>query len=152
VSPHFDLSRELAIRTTSGSSFIDLYGDAGSHGGKDSAEILENAMLRFDAGTFNGTKAKRAAEKALLQAAADVVDVAKQLSPVDTGRLKQSLGAVPLSSSRIRVGTAVEYGKYVEYGTVNSAAQPFLTPAMAQAPATFEKRLKDALAQEFTDA
>lgn len=106
-------------------------------------------MLRFDAGIFNGTKARRAAEKALLQTAADITDVAKQLCPVDTGLLKQSLGAVPVSSSLVRVGTAVEYGKFVEYGTSVSPAQPFLTPAFAQAAKTFEKRLKDALQEEF---
>lgn len=106
-------------------------------------------MLKFNAGVFDGTKASRAAQKALLQTAADIVDVAKQLCPVDTGNLQQSLGAVPVSSTRVQVGTAVDYGKYVEYGTSRSPAQPFLTPAFAQAAPTFEKRLKDALAEEF---
>lgn len=104
--------------------------------------------LKFNAGVFNGAT-ERAAKKALLQTAADIVDVAKQLCPVDTGRLKQSLGALPVSSERVRVGTDVHYGKFVEYGTSRSAAQPFLTPAFAQAADTFTKRLKDALAEEF---
>lgn len=104
-------------------------------------------MLRFNAGAFNGA-AQRAAEKALLQTAADIVDVAKQLCPVDTGRLKQSIGAEPLTKTRVRVGTEVEYGKYVEYGTSRSPAQPFLTPAFAQAKDTFAARFKAAMEEE----
>lgn len=105
-------------------------------------------MLRFNAGVFNGA-AGRAARKALLQTAQDITDVAKQLCPVDTGNLKSSIGALPVSSERVLVGTAVLYGKFVEYGTSRSPAQPFLTPAFAQARPTFEKRLKDALKEEF---
>jgi HK97 gp10 family phage protein len=104
--------------------------------------------LKFNAGVFNGA-AQRAAEKALLQTAADIVDIAKQLCPVDTGNLQSSLGAVPVSSTVVQVGTAVEYGKYVEFGTSQQSAQPFLTPAVAQATDTFEQRFKDALAEEF---
>lgn len=105
-------------------------------------------MLRFNAGKVTEAT-RKAAEKALLQTAADIVSVAKQLCPVDTGLLKQSIGADPVSASKIRVGTSVEYGKFVEYGTSRSPAQPFLTPAFTQAKSTYAKRLKDALQEEF---
>ena len=110
---------------------------------------MAKAKLTFNAGIFTGGPAQRAAEKALLQTAADIVSVAKQLCPVDTGRLRQSIGADPVSKDLVRVGTSVEYGKYVEYGTSRSPAQPFLTPAFAQARQTFEARLKAALKEEF---
>lgn len=84
-----------------------------------------------------------AAERALLRTAADVVDTTKQLTPVDTGRLKQSYGAVPVSSSKVRVGSDVEYAPFVEYGTVNSPAQPHLTPAFEQNVASFKARLAE---------
>ncbi len=84
-----------------------------------------------------------AANRALLQTAADIVDMTKQITPVDTGALKQSYGAVPISSSHVRVGSDKEYAPYVEYGTVNSPSQPHLTPAFEQNVATFKARLAE---------
>ncbi len=105
--------------------------------------------LRVNLGAIEES-AGRAARKALLQTAADIVSVAKQLCPVDTGHLQQSIGAVPLSSERVRIGTEVPYGKWVEYGSSRGGpAQPFLTPAVHQAQSTFETRVKDALKEEF---
>lgn len=79
-----------------------------------------------------------ACSAALLKTAADIVEVTKQLSPVDTGALKQSYGAVPLSSTSVRIGSDKEYAPYVELGTSRMAAQPHLTPAFAQAEETFK--------------
>jgi len=62
--------------------------------------------------------------------------------------LKQSGGVVPISSSSVAIGYGnadVQYAKYVEYGTFNSPAQPYLTPAFAQAKETFKARLKQAM-------
>lgn len=36
----------------------------------------------------------------------------------------------PAKDNEIHVGTAVEYGPYVEFGTVNMDSQPFLRPAL----------------------
>lgn len=86
------------------------------------------------------------ASEALIQTGADIADLAKQLVPVDTGALRQSIGAVPVSSEKVIVGAgngAVDYAAHVEYGTSTQAAQPFLTPAFAQAEETFKKRLTD---------
>jgi len=58
---------------------------------------------------------------------------AKQLCPVDTGRLRSSI------SWRLErvggtvvgvVGTNVEYAPYVEFGTRHNRSQPFLRPAL----------------------
>ena len=72
--------------------------------------------------------------KILTQAALQVVNRAKILCPVDTGRLRDSItwelgvmGLLPVA----RVGTNVEYARYVELGTRYMAAQPFLRPAIA---------------------
>jgi hypothetical protein len=79
---------------------------------------------------------------------------AKALCPVDTGRLAASIttqartkgttpkgkGArltdvitPPADEGEVYVGTPVEYGPYIEYGTYRSEAQSFLRPALALA-------------------
>jgi len=58
---------------------------------------------------------------------------ATSLVPVDTGRLKSSIGYVieggptgPIAY----VGSEVEYAIFVEQGTWRSSAQPYLVPAL----------------------
>jgi HK97 gp10 family phage protein len=101
-------------------------------------------MLKSDL-TRIAMQAPEAAKEALLQTAADIVDLTKQLTPVDTGALKQSYGAVPIDSSTIQIGTDKEYGPFVEYGTSRMAAQPHLTPAFMQNEETFKVRLAEAI-------
>ena len=63
---------------------------------------------------------------------------ARKLCPVDTGRLRASIQAVEGEDARgpyVDVGTNVEYGPHVEYGTVHSPAQPYMRPALLLAPA-----------------
>lgn len=43
------------------------------------------------------------------------------------------------------IGTNVEYGKYVELGTVKMAAQPYLRPAAADHGETYRNIVKDEL-------
>lgn len=86
-------------------------------------------------------QAGAAAQRALLQTGADIASVATQLAPIDTGALKQSIGAVPVSSNEVHVGSGLDYSIYQEYGTSRMAAQPFLTPAFMQSESTFKARL-----------
>lgn len=93
---------------------------------------------------------KQKASEALLQTGQDIFAVSQQLVPVDTGALKQSGGVEVVSSSQIRVGYGngpVNYALWVEYGSAGGggSAQPFLTPAFAQAKDTFETRLRQKL-------
>lgn len=55
---------------------------------------------------------------------------AKLACPVDTGRLRGSISHTHDKNTSY-VGTNVEYGPYVEMGTVNTNAQPYLKPAIA---------------------
>ena len=56
---------------------------------------------------------------------------AKLNCPVDTGRLRNSITHERRTEeSAVHIGTNVEYGKYVEYGTSRMRAQPFLEPAI----------------------
>lgn len=47
--------------------------------------------------------------------------------PVDTGELKES-GFVEIGEDRVRVGYAAGHAPFVEAGTKNAPAQPFLFP------------------------
>lgn len=55
---------------------------------------------------------------------------AKLNCPVDTGALRSDINyKVAMSEKVVRIGTAIEYSPYVEYGTRKMTAQPFLRPA-----------------------
>ena len=72
--------------------------------------------------------------KAITIAALQVVNGAKQLCPVDTGRLRDSITwqmGVVNGLPAAKIGTDVEYAVYVELGTRYMKAQAFLRPALA---------------------
>lgn len=64
------------------------------------------------------------------------VSLAKQLAPVDTGFMRtnitQTVNASP-EKLRAEIESGADYSVFVEYGTVNMAAQPFFTPAFENA-------------------
>lgn len=65
-----------------------------------------------------------------------IADLARQLVPVDTGALRDSIrvepGDSPTSRKVIAGGGGVDYAAHVEYGTAHSPARPFMTPAVEQ--------------------
>lgn len=64
-----------------------------------------------------------------------VENAAKVLCPVDTGRLRASIGLTTSPSPNgliVRVGSNVEYAGYIERGTSRMRAQPYLEPALRQ--------------------
>lgn len=92
-------------------------------------------MLRIDA-TAILKDVQDKAELILKQTANDVLNIADQLVPVDSGDLKRSGRVESVSQTHIQIGYGnerVDYAKYQEYGTSHMPAQPFLTPAFAQA-------------------
>jgi HK97 gp10 family phage protein len=54
---------------------------------------------------------------------------AKIKVPVDTGALRASIQTEMETETSGVVSTNQEYAAYVEYGTVNMAARPYMTPA-----------------------
>lgn len=50
--------------------------------------------------------------------------------PVDTGRLRGSIGLQKVGEGHYRVGTNVVYAPFVEFGTRRTRAQPFMRPAV----------------------
>jgi len=62
---------------------------------------------------------------------------ARELCPVDTGRLRSSIQTSGLQrdgrGAYIKVGTNVFYAGFVEFGTSRMPAQPYLRPALLEA-------------------
>jgi HK97 gp10 family phage protein len=108
-------------------------------------------MLRFDA-TKLVQNVQAGAVDIVTASANDVLDISQQFVPVDSGDLKAS-GRVEVEGSEqvtayIGYGNElIDYAKYQEYGTSNMAAQPFLTPAMAQAESIVEARARERYAK-----
>jgi len=72
----------------------------------------------------------------LQRRALQVDRAAKQLCPVDTGRLRSSItNEIGQDGDGLvaTIGTNVEYAPHVELGTSKMAAQPFLLPALEAA-------------------
>lgn len=86
--------------------------------------IVENRFPSIIA----GMEAK--AEAIVAKTAMDLEAHAKSRAPVDTGTLKNSIQATRVGDAHWRVVVGVDYGMYVEWGTVHMAAQPFFQPAI----------------------
>lgn len=77
-------------------------------------------------------------EDAVLRLAIDTQNRARELAPVQTGRLRASITHVPGRDGKgyyVDVGSNVEYAPFVEFGTSKQPAQPYLRPALAEAVA-----------------
>ena len=71
----------------------------------------------------------------------DVVIHMKNLAPVDTGRLKESIEK-KTEGDKVTVGPrGVEYAIYVEKGTSRSPAQPYVAPTIQWAQQVGPKRI-----------
>ena len=95
-------------------------------------------------------RAKKVTGKSAYELGLIVEGKAKELAPVDTGRLKGSITTAayherttaqtpatwqdsidpPSDDNEVLVGTAVAYGPHMEFGTIKTDAQPFLRPAL----------------------
>lgn len=69
---------------------------------------------------------------------------AKDLCPVDTGNLRNSISHL-VDGDSAYIGTNVEYAPYVELGTVKQKAQPYLKPAAADHAQTYRNIMEDEL-------
>ena len=76
-----------------------------------------------------GREAARRANTAVAKTAADATAIAQTLAAVDTGYMRSSVGWEMLAAGTAEFGPTAHYAPYVEYGTVNMPAQPFVHPA-----------------------
>lgn len=81
-------------------------------------------------------KLKGVAAFQLNSAAASTETIARELAPVDTGFMRDNVKQTETASDgtlRAVTESQADYSIYVEYGTVNAGAQPFMTPAFESA-------------------
>lgn len=84
------------------------------------------------------TEAK--AEEIVAKVTHDIVATAQAIVPVDTGNLKNSIGA-EVSGLTGEAGPTAEYGAYVEFGTSRMSPQPYMGPAFDMNEPKFEASL-----------
>jgi len=76
------------------------------------------------------------------------VSLAKQLAAVDTGYMKENITQTEEArADRLLASyeSGADYSVFVEYGTVNADAQPFMTPAFESARRQVNNGLKRVL-------
>ncbi len=82
---------------------------------------VPETVARFARANLVAQEAETVMQGALAE---DVATDAQAMVPIDTGRLRDSITA-----EADRVTTDVEYASYVEYGTSDTPAQPYMRPA-----------------------
>jgi HK97 gp10 family phage protein len=84
----------------------------------------------------------------LNEGADSCVSLAKQLAPVDTGFMKENIAQTEEATPdhlKVTMESSADYSAFVEYGTVNMEAQPFMTPAFESARRQVNNGLRKAL-------
>lgn len=96
-------------------------------------------------------KLNNASRKGITEACLLVQAQAKALTPVDTGQLRNSIDyKVEDDKGNVEgiVGTAIDYGIHIEYGTKYQKAQPYLLPAFRENKSNIEKIIGEILKSE----
>lgn len=87
--------------------------------------------------------AERAARKVVKRSALNVQNAAKRATPVDTGRLRNSIThEIDNDGMDATIGTNVEYAPHVEFGTRHNRPKPFLFPAVEAERPKFHAAMK----------
>lgn len=90
---------------------------------------------------------KEAVRIALVRGGMKVEMAAKEMCAVDTGRLRGSITTDKryIQKFLVMVGTNVDYGPYVEFGTKKMDARPYLFPAFLMFEGEIIKDIKKIL-------
>lgn len=86
---------------------------------------------------------KRAMSQVIRKVTLDAEAQMKQLAPVDTGHLRNSIQSEFEGELTGIVSVGAEYAAHVEYGTSRAAAQPYFEPAMERAKQVLETAARD---------
>lgn len=91
-------------------------------------------------------KVTRSAQREVKRSALNIEGGAKNRVPVDTGRLRNSIGhETSLDELSATIGSNVEYAPFVEFGTRGRTAKPYLFPAFEEERPKFLARLRSAV-------
>lgn len=85
---------------------------------------------------------KERERQARIKSVEEGASVARQLAPVDTGRLRSEISVSVTSGDGVVLESPTPYAVFVEYGTTVSPAQPYFTPGLEVAKQNYAKRLK----------
>ena len=102
--------------------------------------------LSYDLGKGSKTVGKLA-NAAIRKTAKDIQANAKQIAPVDTGNLKNSITTSDLRTVGTSgdmyavIGPTASYAPYVEFGTSRQAPQAFLGPSLDRFSGSFEQAM-----------
>lgn len=115
--------------------------------GVDAQEVVEEVMFDLATDTQNfaiqgiqqGPKSGRTYSRGTVT---HVASAPGQYPATDTGRLVSSVRYIMESATSYRVGTSVEYGPMLEFGTSRMAARPWLLPSFERARIGVEKELR----------
>lgn len=98
-------------------------------------------------------EAERTTRREVKRSALNIQNGARERVPVDTGRLRNSIAhEIDEDGLNATIGTNVEYGVFVEFGTRRKAERPFLFPALESERAAFLSRLRRELGAAFVRA
>lgn len=93
-----------------------------------------------------------AAKKTVQESAEAVRNRAKDLVPVDSGRLQRAINVSyssdGLSAEVKNTNNQAYYGQFIEFGTSRRPARPFMTPAAEQERRKLKKRLEQNVKKE----
>jgi HK97 gp10 family phage protein len=103
-------------------------------------------MRRLDYAT------QESVQQALMDTAQEVVLRARQLAPVRTGRLAQSISAQILSNWVVKIGCYVPYALFQEFGTRYVMPRYFLTRALTESSSKFLSIISLALQRAVEEA
>lgn len=73
--------------------------------------------------------------------------LAKFLAPADTGFLRSSIQAGPESALIWIVKIGAEYAIFIEFGTVNMSARPFIVPAVEHVRPRFIGQMQNVVSE-----
>lgn len=109
-----------------------------------------NNLDKFNRAMMKSPKlAEKHLTEGLLEALFEIQGQAKQRTPVDTGRLRSSIGT-GAGKAKVKkmvgyVGTNVEYSVYVHEGTSRMRARPFLKTALSKTRNRIKKILEQSV-------
>ena len=90
---------------------------------KASLIVVRSIKANFpDSGIASATKSERRANRS----------APGEIPHVQTGHLRRSIAYELVGSEDSKVGTNVEYGRYLELGTSKMAARPYLRPGVGR--------------------
>jgi len=100
---------------------------------------FERYMRRYD------DRIRNAMGEAILSSAEIMVTQTKNVSPVDSGKLRESIKVLERAINKIVYGSEIGYAASVEYGTSDTRSNPFFRRGINLSMARVRRELVDVI-------